>query len=84
VRDICCARPSTSRSISAEHGLGQAKREEILRYKSPFELELMRAIKRTLGSLGIMNPGKVLEHCSTPNIKEFQAGGLLMSGYSDR
>jgi FAD/FMN-containing dehydrogenase len=47
-------------SISAEHGLGQAKREEILRYKSPLELELMRRIKRALDPHGIMNPGKVL------------------------
>jgi len=47
-------------SISAEHGLGQLRREEIRRYKSPVELELMRAVKRTLDPLGIMNPGKVL------------------------
>ena len=47
-------------SISAEHGLGQYKRDEILRYKSPVEMELMRAIKRALDPLGIMNPGKVL------------------------
>jgi len=47
-------------SISAEHGLGQYKRGEILRYKSPVEMELMRSIKRTLDPLGIMNPGKVL------------------------
>jgi D-lactate dehydrogenase (cytochrome) len=47
-------------SISAEHGLGQLKREEIRRYKSPVELELMRAIKRALDPLGIMNPGKVI------------------------
>ena len=47
-------------SISAEHGLGQLKREEIKRYKLPIELELMRSIKRTLDPLGIMNPGKVL------------------------
>jgi FAD/FMN-containing dehydrogenase len=47
-------------SISAEHGLGQLKREEIRRYKSPLELELMRSIKRTLDPHGIMNPGKVL------------------------
>ncbi len=46
-------------SISAEHGLGQLKREEILRYKSPIELELMCKIKRTLDPHGIMNPGKV-------------------------
>ena len=47
-------------SISAEHGLGQYKREEILRYKSAVEIDLMRAIKRALDPLGIMNPGKVL------------------------
>jgi D-lactate dehydrogenase (cytochrome) len=47
-------------SISAEHGLGQYKRDEILRYKSPVEMALMRAVKQTLDPLGIMNPGKVL------------------------
>jgi len=47
-------------SISAEHGLGQLKREEIRRYKSSLELELMRKIKRSLDPHGIMNPGKVL------------------------
>jgi len=47
-------------SISAEHGLGQLKREEIRRYKSPLELELMRKIKAALDPHGIMNPGKVL------------------------
>jgi len=47
-------------SISAEHGLGQYKREEVLRYKSPLEMELMRRIKAALDPQGIMNPGKVL------------------------
>jgi FAD/FMN-containing dehydrogenase len=47
-------------SISAEHGLGQLKRDEILRYKSAIELELMRKIKRALDPHGIMNPGKVI------------------------
>ncbi len=47
-------------SISAEHGLGQLKREEILRYKSTLEMDLMRAVKRAWDPLGIMNPGKVL------------------------
>jgi len=47
-------------SISAEHGLGQLKRDEILRYKSPVEMDLMRRVNRALEPLGIMNPGKVL------------------------
>ena len=47
-------------SISAEHGLGQLKREEIARHKDPLELELMRALKRALDPQGLMNPGKVL------------------------
>jgi FAD/FMN-containing dehydrogenase len=47
-------------SISAEHGLGQLKREEIRRHRSPLELELMRALKRALDPQGLMNPGKVL------------------------
>ncbi|MCR4303479.1 MAG: FAD-binding oxidoreductase [Gallionella sp.] len=47
-------------SISAEHGLGQLKRETIRDYKDPLELELMRSIKQTLDPHGLMNPGKVL------------------------
>ena len=47
-------------SISAEHGLGQLKRDTIRNYKSALELELMRSIKNTLDPQGLMNPGKVL------------------------
>ena len=47
-------------SISAEHGLGQLKREEVLRYKSATEMGLMRAVKQALDPHGLMNPGKVL------------------------
>jgi FAD/FMN-containing dehydrogenase len=47
-------------SISAEHGLGQMKRDEITRHKSEVELDMMRSIKRALDPLGIMNPGKVI------------------------
>jgi FAD/FMN-containing dehydrogenase len=47
-------------SISAEHGLGQLKREAIRGQKSPLELELMRALKTALDPKGLMNPGKVL------------------------
>ncbi|OEC33860.1 FAD/FMN-containing dehydrogenase [Pseudomonas cuatrocienegasensis] len=47
-------------SISAEHGLGQAKREAAEHYKDPLERELMRTIKQALDPQGLMNPGKVL------------------------
>jgi FAD/FMN-containing dehydrogenase len=47
-------------SISAEHGIGALKRDELARYKSAVELNLMRAIKAALDPLGIMNPGKIL------------------------
>jgi len=47
-------------SISAEHGLGQLKRQEILRYKSETEMDMMRAVKQALDPRGLMNPGKVL------------------------
>ncbi|MDB5764204.1 MAG: FAD-binding oxidoreductase [Herminiimonas sp.] len=47
-------------SISAEHGLGALKRDEICRYKSDIEMNLMRSIKRALDPMNLMNPGKVL------------------------
>jgi FAD/FMN-containing dehydrogenase len=47
-------------SISAEHGLGQLKREAIRGHKPPLELELMRKLKAALDPKGLMNPGKVL------------------------
>jgi D-lactate dehydrogenase (cytochrome) len=47
-------------AISAEHGIGALKRDELARYKSAVELDLMRAIKTALDPLGIMNPGKIL------------------------
>jgi FAD/FMN-containing dehydrogenase len=47
-------------SISAEHGLGRLKKDEILRYKSDVEMGLMRTLKHALDPTGIMNPGKVV------------------------
>ncbi|MBY0430268.1 MAG: hydroxyacid dehydrogenase, partial [Rhodospirillales bacterium] len=47
-------------SISAEHGIGRLKRDELAHYKAPVELEMMRRIKAALDPKGIMNPGKVL------------------------
>jgi FAD/FMN-containing dehydrogenase len=47
-------------SISAEHGLGQLKREAILSHKPAIEIELMRVLKAALDPSGLMNPGKLL------------------------
>src|SRR5215831_2024288 len=44
-------------SISAEHGLGLAKNEAIALYKAADEIEVMRALKRTLDPNNILNPG---------------------------
>ena len=48
-------------SISAEHGVGQLKRDELPRYKSELELTLMKRIKRALDPDNLMNPGKILQ-----------------------
>jgi len=47
-------------SISAEHGIGVQKRDQLAHYKSPVEVELMRTLKRTLDANNILNPGKVV------------------------
>jgi FAD/FMN-containing dehydrogenase len=47
-------------SISAEHGIGQLKRDELAHYKEALDLELMRRIKTALDPRGLLNPGKVL------------------------
>ena len=47
-------------SISAEHGIGVLKREELPQVKDKVAMELMRSLKAMLDPLGIMNPGKVL------------------------
>jgi FAD/FMN-containing dehydrogenase len=47
-------------SISAEHGIGRMKRDELAKIKSPVDLDMMRSIKAALDPNGILNPGKVL------------------------
>ena len=47
-------------SISAEHGIGRSRLAELAHYKSPVELDLLRAMKRALDPGNIMNPGKVV------------------------
>jgi D-lactate dehydrogenase (cytochrome) len=49
-----------SGSFSAEHGIGQSKKEELPLRKSVVEIELMRTIKKALDPENIMNPGKIL------------------------
>lgn len=53
-----------SGSISAEHGLGQLRRDENARYKDGVELALMQGVKQAFDPLGLMNPGKVLRPSS--------------------
>jgi FAD/FMN-containing dehydrogenase len=47
-------------SISAEHGVGQAKRLDLRRYKSETEISLMATLKQALDPQGLFNPGKVI------------------------
>lgn len=47
-------------SISAEHGVGRLKREELAERKAPIDLDLMRGIKHSLDPKGLMNPGVIL------------------------
>jgi FAD/FMN-containing dehydrogenase len=47
-------------SISAEHGIGQMKRDALRAHKGTVELDMMRAIKQALDPKGILNPGKLL------------------------
>lgn len=48
-------------SISAEHGIGQLKKDMLPDYKDEVEISVMRKIKRALDPLGLMNPGKVVD-----------------------
>lgn len=47
-------------SISAEHGVGQLKVEEIVHYKSPIEIALMKTVKAALDPRNLLNPGKMV------------------------
>ena len=47
-------------SISAEHGIGQMKRDMLPRYKSSEELDAMRALKHAFDPKNILNPGKTI------------------------
>ncbi len=47
-------------SISAEHGIGQAKLDEFGRLGDPVALAMMRSVKRALDPQGLLNPGKLV------------------------
>ena len=48
-------------SISAEHGIGRLKADDLVHYKPGIEIDLMRRIKKAFDPDGIMNPGKLLK-----------------------
>ena len=48
-------------SISAEHGIGRIKVEELAHYRTKIELDVMRSLKRALDPDNLMNPGKVIQ-----------------------
>ena len=52
-------------SISAEHGIGQVKRDELARLGDPVALDLLSRIKRALDPAGLLNPGKLLAPFAT-------------------
>jgi FAD/FMN-containing dehydrogenase len=47
-------------SISAEHGIGQMKVDELARLHDPVALSLMRSVKQALDPDGLLNPGKLI------------------------
>ena len=47
-------------SISAEHGVGQLKRDELIASRPAIETALMNRIKQAFDPAGIMNPGKMI------------------------
>ena len=57
VHDLVCQHGG---SISAEHGIGQMKRDELARLSDPVTLSLMRNIKHALDPAGLLNPGKLV------------------------
>ena len=48
-------------SISAEHGIGQMKVEQLQKVKDPIALEMMAQLKKVFDPKGLLNPGKVVK-----------------------
>lgn len=57
-------------SISAEHGIGQMKRDELGRLGDPVALSLMRSVKQALDPENLLNPGKLLPRANTSGTNE--------------
>jgi len=53
-------------SIAAEHGVGLIKRDELLLYKDPVAVDLMKTVKQALDPRNILNPGKVVAVTDNP------------------
>jgi FAD/FMN-containing dehydrogenase len=53
-------------SISAEHGIGQMKVDELARLHDPVALAVMAQVKAALDPSGLLNPGKLVRRLSTP------------------
>ncbi|PZX19702.1 FAD/FMN-containing dehydrogenase [Palleronia aestuarii] len=64
-------------SFSAEHGIGRLKVTQLQRYGDPAKLAAMRAIKKALDPVGIMNPGAVLGPEVRRNSPNFETGASL-------
>ncbi|MGE8355388.1 MAG: FAD-binding oxidoreductase, partial [Microvirgula sp.] len=47
-------------TLSAEHGIGQLRRQWLARFHDPASMSLMRTLKAALDPAGLMNPGKLL------------------------
>ena len=48
-------------SFSAEHGIGQIKKDSLIKYKDVNEINLMKKIKLSLDPKNIFNPGKIFD-----------------------
>ena len=48
-------------SISAEHGIGRSKVNDLIKYSSPVKLDLMKKLKNIFDPNGIMNPGVIIK-----------------------
>jgi FAD/FMN-containing dehydrogenase len=67
-------------SISAEHGIGQMKRDELGRLGDPVALAMMRSIKQALDPQGLLNPGKLVPLAPEARHAQGRAPGGQRSG----